>query len=889
MPSARPHRRPSSALPSGVCRTCLGLALVCLLVSWAAPATGQVPSPESQFGFRLGAEGRLADADAIERYFDRVAATSDRVRLVDMGRSTEGHRMPAAIVSSPANLRNLDAIHDANRRLADPRTLAAGDVEGLTRSHKAVIAIGASIHAEEIGGTQAVTELLYRLSSADDPDTRRVLDDLIVILIPMLNPDGHRLVTDWYAKQKGTPFEGSAMPWLDHPYAGHDVNRDAFMMNLAENQNLSRFFYREWHPQVFLTLHQMDSFGARIFVPPNTDPIEPNYDPVLWRTAGLLGSAMAFELQRTGHRGVLSNGLYDYYWPGYEDSAPLGHNTVCLLVETASARVASSVRIAPEDLRGGQRGLPEYTPRINFPDPWPGGTWTLADIVDYDLTAIQGLLQEVARHRGPIVQNFYAMGRRAVDAGARGGPFAFLVPPSQRDGHAAVRLRELLLDSQVEIHRAQEAFRAGGETYPAGTDIVFMAQPFRAYVKTLLERQRYPERVTIDGRREPPYDVTGWTLPLQLGVDVRTIQQPFEPPLVARLTTAAAEPAPVWGVRRPGHYVIDGRGTTGIVVVSRLMAAGLAPAWITTGIEVNGYRFEPGAIVVRASRQAEQAVTAIARELGVRVDGVRGNVPAGSQPIGRARVGLYRSWTANVDEGWTRWVFERYGLPVTSLRDADVRGGNLRARVDAIVIPSIGDNELVSGHVAGYPSEYLGGIGQDGIEALRAFVAAGGSVICLDEATAFALRAFEVPMRDVTAPAGETLVAPGSLVALDVDTSLPWAFGLDPNPAALFSTSSAFTPDPRERVDTAAMGPVTVTTIARYAARDLLLSGYLEGEQILAGQAAAVDVQVGRGHVVLIGFPAQHRGQSLATFRLLFNAVLTAPASDQTPARRRRR
>jgi hypothetical protein len=444
------------------------LAVLCVSAATAQVAA-PVVTPEAHFGFRMGADRQLAPADAIERYFEQVAAASDRVELVDLGKTTDGNRTVAAIISSAENIQNLARIRATNQRLADPRTLPQDDARALAATHKAVVAIGASIHASEVGGTQAANELLHTFATTSDPGLLSVLQNVVVILIPSLNPDGHRLVVDWYQKQKGTPFEGGPMPWLYHKYAGHDLNRDAFMMNMVENRNLARFFYTQWHPQVFLTMHQMGSTGPRFFVPPNVDPIDPNYDPLLWRTAALLGSAMALELQRDGKSGVVSNAMYDYYWPGYEDSAPLGHNVVCLLTEVAGVKVATPVSIAPADLRAGVKGLPDYRPQINFPDPWPGGDWTLRHIVEYDLSAIQGLLKAVSAYREPIVQNFFEMGRRAVEAGRRGGPFGFLIVPEQHDALAVAKLEELLVLGGVEVHRALEPFRADGEPYPAGT------------------------------------------------------------------------------------------------------------------------------------------------------------------------------------------------------------------------------------------------------------------------------------------------------------------------------------------------------------------------------------------------------------------------------------
>jgi hypothetical protein len=862
-------------------RACLGPAVFAVaLLALASPSTAQAPAPEAFFGFRMGADGRLATAESIERYFELVAGQSDRVKIVDIGATTEQHRTIAAIVSAPANIRNLDRIRTVNQRLADPRTLSREEAVELIPSHKVVLAIGASIHASEIGATQAANELLYTLATSTDASVTSVLDNVVVILIPSLNPDGHRLVVDWYERQKGTPYDGGPMPWLYHKYVGHDINRDAFMMNMVENRNLARFFYTEWHPQVFLTMHQMGSNGPRFFVPPNDDPIDTNYDPLIWRTAALLGSAMALELQRDRRTGVISNAMYDYYWPGYEDSAPLGHNTVCLLTEVASARVASPITLKANELRAGQRGLPEYRPQINFPDPWPGGTWKLRDIVDYDLSAVRGLLQAVSAYRETIVSNFYEMGRRAVDLGRQGGPFAFIIPEEQHDKRAAAKLEELLLQGAVEIHRALEPFRADGEPYPAGVDIILLAQPHRAYVKTLLERQVYPaRRATPDDPPERPYDVAGWTLPQQMGVDVRLIERTFQPPAMSRLSTAAIAPARVWAERRPDFYVIDGRGNGAAVAANRLTKGGGAVSWASRPLDAGGVRHPAGAIVVPYFKGVEPIVAAIAAELGLRVDGAKGKPPADARPIGRARIALYKPWVESTDEGWTRWILEQHEFRFASIVDAEVRAGNLRAAYDVIVLPSVPSDRLITGHPAGaVPPEYVGGLGEAGVAALRAFVEAGGTLVCLDQAGGLAIEAFALPLRDVAHAEGTKFFCPGSILRLQLDAEQPLGFGMTSDTAGFFAFSSAYeTTSIDASTGHGGSAPGSpVRTIARYAERDLLLSGWLEGEEVIAGRSAVVEVGVGAGRVVLLGFRVQHRGQSLATFRLLFNALLSS-------------
>jgi hypothetical protein len=835
----------------------------------AAPAAAQVSSPETFFGFKMGADTKLADWPSIEKYFRAVDAASDRVQVVDVGPSTEGRRIIAAIISSPEHIRNLETLQIDNRLLSDPRRLA-NDREALAIRSGAVpvVAIGASIHSSEIGASQAANELLFDLATKNDPETQAVLANLIVILMPSLNPDGHTLVVDWYRKMLGTPFEGGQMPWMYHKYVGHDINRDAFMMNMEENRTIARFFTQQWHPQVFLAMHQMGPNGPRMFVPPNLDPIDPNQDPLIWRTAGLLGSAMALALEGENKAGVISNAMYDYYWPGYEDSAPLGRNTVCVLTEAASAKLASPIDVAAKDLQAGSRGVPADRPLINFPHPWSGGTWRLRDIVAYDLTAMKGLLGAAARYHDDLLLNFYNMGRHAIERGTTEKPFAFVIPPDQHDALALAKLVSLLAEGGVDVLQAQEPFKAGSTIYDAGAVIVPMAQPFRAYAKSLLEVQQYPTKPTAPGAApERPYDVTGWTLPIQMGVKVDRIDEAFETPVASKIDRLVRPASYIVGHPKPSVYLIDARGNGGAIAANRLLSAGLEPEWTAGVVTTDGFTYQPGTLVVRASSTSKPVVEELGRRLGLRVAGAKMRLPA-TAVVNQPRVALYRPWSDAIDEGWTRWLLEQHAFGFTTLRSADVRKGALTSRFDVIVLPSESASRLIDGNKTGsVPDEYAGGLGKEGVESLAAFVQSGGTLVTLDASSQLAIDALKLPVKNAIKdlPA-DKFYCPGSLVRLDVDTTQPLGFGLMAKTAAYFGYSSAWdiSSAPGARV------------IARYGAKDVLLSGWIQGEDAIAGQPAVVEVQAGAGRVVLIGFPAQHRGQSHATFRLLFNAILSS-------------
>jgi hypothetical protein len=434
-----------------------------------------------------------------------------------------------------------------------------------------------------------------------------------------------------------------------------------------------------------------------------------------------------------------------------------------------------------------------------------------------------------------------------------------------------------------------EHFRADGEPYPEGTDIVFLAQPYRAYVKTLLERQSYPaRRASTTAAPERPYDVAGWTLPLQMGVHVITVERTFQPPSLTRVLESTVAPADVWGERKPAYWIIDGRGNGAALAVNRLVAAGAAPAFAASTLDGAGVRYEPGAIVVPYVKNAETVVTSIARDLGLRAEGGKGRLPANLIPIGASRVALYKPWIASIDEGWTRLVLEQYQFKFASLTDQQMRAGNLRAQFDAIVLPNIPADRLSSGATEDtVPPEYAGGLGAAGLDALRAFVRAGGTLVCLGQSAGLAVSAFNLPMRDI-ARENDRLFVPGSIVRLELDGSQPLAFGMPADTSAFFTFSSVYAAASGTGALSAFAEPsqaAGLRTIARYGDRDVLLSGWLEGEDVMAGRPAIVDATVGSGHIVLFGFPVQHRAQSLATYRLLFNALFTAPQPATTKGR----
>ena len=497
------------------------LALAAAILAGPASLNGQVPTPADHFGFRLGTAGRLANWDALTAYYARLAQTSDRVAVDTLGPTTMGRPFVMLTITSPANHARLGELHGIQRRLADPRTITGGDeLEALLDEGRTVVMITHAIHSTEVGGAQAAARLAYNLASTTDERVMEILDNVILLQIPSLNPDGTQWVNDFYNEHAGTEYDGRSPPWLYHFYTGHDNNRDWYTFYQKETQHTVRA-QNDWHPQIVHDIHQMGGNGARIFFPPYIDPIEPNVDPGLVSAVNQLGAYMAAELTSQGKQGVVINAIYDGFHPGR--AYMHYHGGARILSETASARLATTVDVPSEAVRGG-REYEASRAAWNFPWPWEGGEWGLPDIVDYQFSGAMALLVNAAKNRRFWLENFYRVNERAV-AGWDSWPAAWVIPAGQENEVGVQSLLRILTMGDVEVRQAGEAFAAAGASHPAGSWVVLMRQPYAAFAQTLLTVQEYPDlREYPGGPPKRPYDVTAHTLPLLMGVEAHALE-----------------------------------------------------------------------------------------------------------------------------------------------------------------------------------------------------------------------------------------------------------------------------------------------------------------------------------------------------------------------------
>jgi hypothetical protein len=875
------------------------LATLALAVAGVSQAFAQkVPRPEDALGFKPGADFKLATYEQAVAYFRQLEQASPLIKVFDLGKTSMGKPMIYAVITSQANMARLDRYKEITRRLSLVTGVGADEAPALAAEGRAVVYIDGGLHANECAPAQHLIQLAYDLVTGDDATTRLVRDNVIAILV-FANPDGMDLLADWYQSNLGTPYEVGPMPWLYHKYSGHDNNRDSYMVNLVETRNITRLVDQEWYPEILYNQHQTGPFPTRIFVPPQAEPTNPNIHPLVLRWQNLIGTAMAAAFEQENKPGVVSGFRYDSWYPGYETQAVDGHNIISILTETNLYRFATphfyTVADFPEPYR-------DVLLSVFYPNPWKGGWWRLGDAVAYNLTASKAVLRTAAVYREQLLLDKYRVGAGVVARFQKEPPYAWILPRDQRDPPTAALLLNNLKLLGIEIAQSDASFTADGLTYPAGTWVIPMSQPFGLFVKNLMEEQVYPDLTKYPDAWQglvspqrfkdaylPPYDIAGWTLPYQMGVTARAANTPLTVPLtpIERATVEGRVAGAVGGAG--AAYLIPPQTNNSFIAVNRILKEGGEVSRAREAFTSGSASYPPGTFIVTRG-MTPAAAGGLAKDLGLVLTATTARPPASAARLRAPRVALYRSWTAQMDEGWARFLFDQFEFAFTNVQDPEVRAGHLERNFDVLVIPSMSTDAIVDGLKIGtVPPQYAGGITAEGVRNIKSFVESGGTLVLLNRATLFAIDRLQVPVTNVlkefTAPSrregGEAtaveFACPGSVLRMEFDPKHPVAFGMPEKAPGMFIDSPAFRINP-------AFGDKAPVTIAKYPADDLLMSGYLKGEKYLQNTVAAADVSLGKGRVILLGFSVEQRGQPHGTFKLLFNSLYYATMGAGVPA-----
>jgi hypothetical protein len=862
------------------CTVCVAVALgLGVLVT----AQNAITTPAAHFGFELAADGKYAMWEQEVAYYQQLAKESDRIDLQVVGKSTQGRPFLLLTISSPQNLAKAQRYKDISRQMADPRGLTPQQIDALAAEGRAVVLVTLGQHSTEVASAQMGPRLVHRLATGNDDQIRTILDNTIFLLIPSFNPDGHDHVGDWVRQSAGTPYEGAGPPDLYGAYIGHDNNRDGYMLSQIESQHWAKVVYQDWFPQVYKDTHQQGSYGARITIPPKYDPINPHVDPLMWRTSQLLGGAMGTRLEAEGVTGVESQVHYDaWFMASFHGVANLS-NMTSFHTESASARLVWPLYIHPEQIGPGSRGRPENKAQMTFPHPWPGGWWRMSDIARQQEIETLALVETMGRHRHSFLKNRALAASRQIQNGAAEPPYAHVIPMNQHDPGTAAKFAAVLMMNGIEVHRAADRFTTRSRTVEAGDLIVRLDQPSRALVKTMIEPMIYPDNEWTrarDGSPLPPYDMASFTLGDHMGVESFALDEKA----TAKLEKLTAAPKPAGRISGSGSagWLLTPAWNDSFRAVNRLLKNGGAVYRVAKPPQP----WAPGTFWIPAAGPNSSAIVqGLATEFGLPFAAAAA-APAGPfTQLKPLRIALYRRYAGgNMDEGWTRYLFDQWEFPYSRVDADEIRKGGLAAKYDVVLIADDTVRALVGGGApeaaatpfaaAALPAEFSKTLGNAGVDALKEFVLGGGSLVLLDHATALASERFGVPVRNpVAGLSDKEFFVPGSSLRVQFDPAQPLAYGMPRESTVLFFESVAF--DINNSI-----GNDRISVVARYHDRDLLRGGWLDGEQHLVRLPALLDVSYGKGRIAMIGFRAQNRAQTHGTFKVLFNALYRAGAVE---------
>jgi hypothetical protein len=898
----------------------------------AYPAAGlaapHITSPKEAFGHDVGDDYFLANYTQTEAWLKTVAAQSDRMKLVDIGKTEEGRHEYVAIVSSPKNLARLDEYKAIARKLAKADGVDEKAAQALAHDGKAIVWIDGGLHATETVPPQALIAALYSWLTAEDPEALRVLDDC-VILFSEINPDGQELVSNWYMRNEDTAKrEYDYLPRLYQKYIGHDDNRDYFMSAMSETTNVNRMLFREWYPQIIYNHHQTGPAGTVVFMPPFRDPFNYNYDPLVMTSLEEVGASMHSRLISEGKPGstMRSGANYSTWNNGMERSISYFHNALGLLTEIIGHPTPMKIPLVPKN----------QLARNDLPDPIAPQTWHFKQSIDYSLSMNRAVLDYASRNRERLFMNIWRMGNNSIERGSQDSwtttpqridaleaaakdrppegtgrfagvdsslyktilqdpahrdPRGYILPADQSDLPTAVTFLNALIKAGVDVQRATKPFTVGGKTYPAGSYVVKTAQSYRPHVMDMFEPQDHPHNLAYPGGPPiPPYDATGYTLALQMGVKFDRILDGFDGPFEKVPDLMTPPPGKLLGSGKAG-YLVSHETNNSFILTNRLLKAGQGVYWSRTEIKADGATLAPGALWIPATAANRPLVEAAVRDLGLTVHAV-GHGPAGGQiQLKPVRIGLVDRYGGVIPSGWTRWLLERFEFPFEVVYPQALDAGDLKQKFDVLVFTDSVLPPEPGSEAAGYgrrqpkaediPPEFRGWLGEVTPEKtapqIAAFLKQGGAVVAIGDSSRLA-QWVGAPVTDALTETANgkarplpttKFYIPGSLLRVNVDNTQPLGYGAPSALDVFFDRSPAFR----------ATGQ-GVRRTAWYPKDGILSSGWAVGQERLADTDAVLDLDVGQGKLFLMGPEVAQRAQSAAAFRFLFNGLLYGPAAS---------
>jgi hypothetical protein len=855
-----------------------------LFFSSVAYSQETIPDPESYFGFIPGSDRMLFDYENLISYLEKLEQNSPKIKMEKIGESPMGKPMYAVFISSEKNINNLDKLKEINKELALNYHLSEEQQNTFVKEGKVFFLFTLSMHSNEVGPSQALPLIAYELLTSQDEKINSWLNDVVYMVVPNHNPDGMDMVINHYKKYKGTKYEGSSMPGLYHKYVGHDNNRDFVALTQSDTRAISDLFSKEWFPQVMVEKHQMGSGGPRYFVSPPHDPIAENIDAGIWNWMKIFGSRTITKMTEAGLKGISQNYLFDDYWPGPTETC-IWKNTIGMLTEGASAKYATPIYIEPNELGAYGKGMGEYKKSINMPEPWEGGWWRLSDLIQYEIISTKSYLETASLYKEEILKFRNDMCKKEVSKGENTPPYYYVFPQKQHDLSELVNLINLLNDHGIKVYKLKKDIQIENTSFYSGDIIVPLAQPFRAFIKEILESQVFPARhYTPGGELIKPYDITSWSLPLHKGVQVFEINEnkgSFE-----NAYTELEAPYNLY-TSADSEYnflLLSSSNNNSFKAVFTALKNGIKVEQILEPYNVNGQEYPTGSFIVYKNKNIEE----LTKVLNFTPEYLKTNVTVTKRDLKLPRIALLETYYHAMDAGWTRYVLDSYNIPFNTIRPDEVQKIDFEKDYDVLIVPDEKKSVLLTGsfqseneqYFMKYPPEYLRGMEEEGYEKILKFIGNGGKAIAWRDATELfsgiqkisnddkTKEEFEFPVKNVS----ENIVkqgfsCPGSLLKINLKKDHPITYGMPSSVGVFHRDGPIFkTWQPYFDVDRRVIGT--------FPERDILISGYIENEEKIGNMTSIVWLKKGKGQVVLFSFNPQFRASTPATYKLLFNSIL---------------